>query len=294
MPKITAILPVYNVGAYIRECLDSIKNQTFSDFEVICIDDCSNDNSVEIIDEFVKNDSRFNLIKHSINQGPGVARNTGLDNAKGEYVIFIDPDDIADVNLFEKVYSTFKETDVDCIWYNAEKYDEKTKKTTVIFPETSIFNHDGYYDITPQTIYKGADYVWNKAFKLSVIEKYNLRFPNMYLGEDGEFYFKAFTNIKRIYYINRSLYTYRTRVDSIVDRARVGTFNMKSTFDVYMNIHNYCMEKGILKEYRNALCHLIVTRINNRSIEGQNEIILRQAKELLEKINFPECFSLEN
>ena len=82
MCKFSAVLPVYNVGRYIRNCLDSLEKQTFTDFEVLCIDDCSTDNSVYIIEQYVERDSRFKLIRHSKNSGPGIARNTGFDKVK--------------------------------------------------------------------------------------------------------------------------------------------------------------------------------------------------------------------
>ena len=295
MCKISAILPVYNVGKYIRQCLESIERQTFGDFEVLCIDDCGTDDSVDIINEFINKDSRFKLIRHDKNKGQAAARNTGFDSANGEYIICIDPDDIVDVTEFEVVNRAFAEhEDVDCIWFNAGVYDERTGEKKVIYTDEYVFNKNGYYEINPDNIYLSADYIWNKAFRTSVIRKYNLKFPEgIALGEDAEFYYKAFTQIKKIYYIHKCLYVYRLRGDSTVDKAKKGTLNLKDTFTVYMNIFNYLKENNILQDYKKALYYLLVLRINNRKMPNQNEKVIRMADEVLSKINFPDDF-IEN
>lgn len=293
MPKISVVLPVYNVAQYIRECLDSIINQTFSDFEVICVDDCSTDNTLRIIDEYIKKDERIRIIHHQNNSGPGIARNTGIDEAKGEYIIFIDSDDCVDIKLFETLINTFNEKNVDCIWFNADVYDQTTKEKRDIFSDSSKFNHDGFYEITPDNICNAADYIWNKIFKTSVLKDYNLRFPHFWFGEDSQFYFEAFTKIKKIYYINECLYNHYLRENSLVEKAKAGDGDFKGTFDIFMNIFEYCKINGLVNEYKNALCQLLVTRINNRTVEGQNEKILRLADDVLSKINFPDAF-IEN
>lgn len=101
MPRFTIIMPVYNVENEISQCLQSIQNQTFKDFEVICVDDCGSDNSIKIIEEIASNDNRFKIIKHSHNQGVSAARNTALAAAQGEYLVFVDPDDWIELNQLE-------------------------------------------------------------------------------------------------------------------------------------------------------------------------------------------------
>ena len=98
MPKVSIIIPVYNVEKYLKKCLNCIVNQTLTDFEVICINDGSTDNSLEILNEYAKNDKRFIVISQE-NQGQGVARNRCLELVKGEYIQFIDPDDWVETNM---------------------------------------------------------------------------------------------------------------------------------------------------------------------------------------------------
>ena len=125
MPKFSVILPVYNVEKYLRECLESLVNQTLKDIEFICVNDGSTDSSLDILNEYAKKDSRFVIINQH-NQGQGVARNNALAVAKGEYVAFVDPDDWVETNMFEELYLKFKETNVDVIQFNFKVCFEKS------------------------------------------------------------------------------------------------------------------------------------------------------------------------
>lgn len=102
--KVSVIVPVYNVEKYLRECLNSLVNQTLKEIEIICINDGSEDSSLEILNEYASKDSRFVIINQE-NSGQSVARNKGLDVAKGEYIGFVDSDDWVDLNFFENLYS---------------------------------------------------------------------------------------------------------------------------------------------------------------------------------------------
>ena len=112
--KFSIIVPVYNVELFLRECLDSIENQTFKGFEVICINDGSTDGSLSILQEYAAKDSRFKVISQE-NQGQGVARNNGIDIAQGEYLLFIDPDDFIEPNMLEIIYKKFQQTDAEIV-----------------------------------------------------------------------------------------------------------------------------------------------------------------------------------
>ena len=98
MPKFSIIIPVYNVEKYLVECLESIVNQSFKDFEVICVNDGSTDNSLEILQKYAENDERFKVLNQE-NQGQGIARNNALNIANGEYILFVDPDDFIELNM---------------------------------------------------------------------------------------------------------------------------------------------------------------------------------------------------
>ena len=107
MPKVSVIIPVYNVEKYLRECLDSVVNQTIKDIEIICVNDGSTDGSLDILNEYCSNDDRFVIINQE-NQGLSVARNNGLNSASGDYIAFIDSDDyLLNNDYLEKFLKTF-------------------------------------------------------------------------------------------------------------------------------------------------------------------------------------------
>ena len=114
--KVSVIIPVYNVEPYLKECLNSIINQTLKDIEIICIDDCSTDNSYQILEEYSKKDNRIIILKNEKNTGgPSTARNKGIDLAKGDYLYFIDSDDYIENNFLEEMYNTAKEYNTDIV-----------------------------------------------------------------------------------------------------------------------------------------------------------------------------------
>ena len=115
MIKVSVIIPVYNVELYLRECLDSIINQTLKEIEIICIDDCSSDNSYSILEEYLQKDNRIKILKNDYNKGAGQTRNIGIDLSNGEYIYFMDSDDCISLDFLENLFYTAKEYDVDLV-----------------------------------------------------------------------------------------------------------------------------------------------------------------------------------
>ena len=136
MPAISIICPVYSAEKYIHRCLDSILAQTFTDFELLMIDDGSPDNSGKICDEYAEKDSRIRVF-HKENGGVASARQIGLDNAIGDYTIHIDPDDWVDPNMLEELYAKAKEADADIVicdyWVNYKKYERYRSRENSYF-----------------------------------------------------------------------------------------------------------------------------------------------------------------
>ena len=117
--KVSVIIPVYKTEMYIRECMDSVINQTLKDIEIICVDDGSPDDSGKILDEYAKNDNRVHVI-HQKNAGVSVARNNGISEAKGEYIKFVDSDDFIDKETCQICYNKSKEFDADIVFHDIE------------------------------------------------------------------------------------------------------------------------------------------------------------------------------
>jgi glycosyltransferase involved in cell wall biosynthesis len=112
-PKVSVIVPVYNTELYLRRCLDSVITQTLREIEIICINDCSTDNSLEILKEYESEDQRIKLIDFEQNKGVSIARNTGINAASGEYIGFVDSDDWIDLSFYEILFNLAKKNNVD-------------------------------------------------------------------------------------------------------------------------------------------------------------------------------------
>ena len=134
-PKVSIVVPIYNVEKYLRQCLDSIVNQTLKDIEIICVDDGSKDSSPEIIEEYVKKDSRVKVITKE-NSGYGNSMNRGFDMATGEYIGIVESDDYADPDMFEKLYDIAKKNDLDIVksgfYFYYSVPEEKNEKVEIV------------------------------------------------------------------------------------------------------------------------------------------------------------------
>ena len=209
MPKISVIVPVYNVEQYLPQCLDSIINQTYKNLEIICVDDGSPDNSGKILDEYAKKDKRIKVI-HQENGGLSVARNTGLDNATGEWVSFIDSDDYIKLDFYENLISAANKSGADVVQCGFYLYDEAVIKE-IKYP-TSLFC--SYSDILKQI---KKCYVWNKLWKREFIKKHNLKFTPKIYFEDVLFTVTAIPLIIKWENLNYVGYYYRYNPNSITN-----------------------------------------------------------------------------
>ncbi|WP_300756115.1 glycosyltransferase family 2 protein [uncultured Brachyspira sp.] len=196
MIKVSVIIPIYNAEKYLKECLNSIINQTLKEIEIICINDCSTDSSIKILEEYAKKDNRikiFNTEKSS--GGPATGRNIGIEKSRGEYIGFIDNDDYVNENFYEELYKTAKKYDADIVnnlniinyyengkynnnWCHIKNYTKKQKLEYEIILNKKDFMKPGKFFLT--------NYIWNKLYKRSFIIDNNIKFivfPN--IGDDG-------------------------------------------------------------------------------------------------------------
>ena len=125
-PKISVIIPVYNAHDYLRDCINSILNQTLKEIEVICVDDDSTDDSLAILEEYARSDARLKVI-HQENGGAGAARNNGLQYAEGEYLSILDCDDFFEQNMLERSYQEAKEKEADILVFGCDFYDTESQ-----------------------------------------------------------------------------------------------------------------------------------------------------------------------
>lgn len=223
MVKVSVIIPVYNVEPYLRECLNSVINQTLKNIEIICIDDSSTDNSLEILQEYAAKDQRFKIITQQ-NQGQGIARNKGIDLAQGEYIQFIDPDDWVETDMLEKLYSFANKKSANVVRFNHSVYNNysgKLKKSDFAKQVKNNFN----YDLTQTPYYNWRElksgcltdlglWTWTYFYNANFIKDNDIRFAPGKHSEDHLFANGAILLAPQVDFLNEYLYFYRIRPGS--------------------------------------------------------------------------------
>ena len=214
MPKISVIIPIYNTEKYLERCLDSVCNQTLSDIEIICVNDCSTDSSLEILKKYSRNDSRIKLINLEENKGVATARNIGIDIAEGEYIGFVDSDDYIDLNFYLILYNS------------AVKNKADATKGKIVFPSNQYdINKDNFYDIN-DLISNDFAYFYHSfttgIYRRDFIIKNNIKFPEQYAYfEDPYFSILASLHYQKINIENEAKYYYFYREDSACSQNNV-------------------------------------------------------------------------
>lgn len=239
MPKVSVIVPVYNVEKYITRCLTSLVNQTIDDLEIILVNDGSKDNSEQIIRQFKKDYKNIIYVKKE-NGGLSSARNFGLIYATGEYVAFLDSDDYVDRTLYQKMYEKAKATNsdyVECdfIW----KY-----------PDHEKIDVGFRYKDKKEMFEKARVVAWNKLIKREIIINKKIEFPVGLYYEDIEFFYKLLPYINSFAFVEEPLIYYVQRDNSIVNKQDSRT---KQIFKVLDNVIDYYKKIGLYSEYEKQI-----------------------------------------
>ncbi len=258
-PLISVIVPVYNVQKYVARCLDSLILQTYSNLEIILIDDGSKDNSLKILREYEKKDNRIKVLTQK-NEGVSKTRNKGIALSKGEYISFIDSDDYVSLSLYQKFVNAINKAKVspDIFCFNLAFYYEK-KDLENIGLGCSFSIRDWQNRKDESTIhtfddckrpFSGNLSACNKIFKRSFFVDNNLYFPDRRCFEDFQFAFYALLCAKSILLTNERLYTYR----KISHNSLTKNYNsyIFEIFDVNRNIENKLKEAGVYEDYKYA------------------------------------------
>lgn len=213
-PIISIIIPSYNEEKNISRCLDSILNQTFSDFEVLCVDDGSNDNTFDIIKEYSKKDNRIIPMK---NPGKGVssARNFGIDNANGNYIGFVDSDDFIQPQMYEFLYRAIIENKCDFSVCHYKKTNELIKKifeykTEKFTPENFVSFNDSEFTINNELVFSA---IWTKLISKEFLK--NIKFNNFRIGEDTVFNSQLCSKDYKAIFVDAELYNYYINTQSV-------------------------------------------------------------------------------
>ena len=217
-PKISVIVPAYNVEKYIEESLNSIINQTLKDIEIIIINDGSTDKSTEIINEISRNDSRVIVINQKYS-GVSKARNIGMMLAKGDYISFIDSDDYIETDMLEKMYRAAEKYDCDIVQcnYAIDNNGERREVVQNIKPN-KLLKENEIIEYIKTGLIDGslATYVWNKIFKRQFLRDNDLMFKeDLNMFEDWYFIMDIITYTKKMIFLPENLYNYRIAPNSL-------------------------------------------------------------------------------
>ena len=243
MPKVSVIVPVYNVEKYIKKCLDSLLHQTLQDIEIIIVNDGSTDASKERISMLVRQHKDKKIIcLEKPNGGLSDARNYGLKHATGEYVAFLDSDDFVDSKMYEKMYDKAKDENVDyveCDFYWAYPKKDETYKTRI---DKGI-----RYRNKQEMLLTARVVAWNKLIKRDIIHN---EFPYGLHYEDVEFFYKLIPDIRKVAFVEEPLVYYVQRKTSIINKQDEKTAEI---FDILENVLKYYKKNALFEEYKDEL-----------------------------------------
>lgn len=263
---ISVVVPIYNVENYLDECLKSIITQTYADIEVLCIDDCTLDNSINIVKKYMRIDPRIKLISHEENRGLGGARNTGIRFAQGEYIAFVDSDDKLDTTALEKCHDVISKYDVDAVvfglnqlWGEQEQLAHSAFHTQII-PGSRVYNIADH----KERLVEMWPSAWNKLYKTEIIRAYGCCFPEKLLYEDHYFFYNYFAHVNTFYYIDEALYHYRISRPGSITSAVNGRENevYKVLTDLETVFQETFPENNWNKSYARVCFRLIWERQN--------------------------------
>lgn len=250
MPKFSIIVPCYRAVKYIDDLMTMMHSNKYSDYEVIFVDDCSPDNTYNDLINKAKCYDNYIIARTDVNGGPGIARNKGLDIAKGKYIIFTDCDDVFDINSlidFNEIIDEKEQVDLIVNLYSILR----NNKTTII---DHYKNYSNKEQLLPIDVIYDSGSVWNKVFNKQTIDSNNLRFNSRKSGEDQCFLVEYLVHAKKIYKSVRNAYTYVMNNDSLTHKKtnKKNNVNMLTSFEVLELIYKEYFPEILVERYVNT------------------------------------------
>lgn len=263
--KVSVVVAVYNAEKYLRQCLDSICGQTLREIEIICVNDGSTDDSLNILEEYAVNDERIQIFsKENEGLGGASARNFGLERAQGAYVSILDSDDFFEPDMLEKALRRAQETDADIVVFGGYEYDDKSctnrwvesiLKDSVV-PDLAVFS---FRDCADSIFQLSQGMAWNKLYKRSFLERNGIRFQKIKYTDDAYFTFLHMVLAERIAVVREGLVHYR------VNSGRNQTSGIAnypdSAYLPYVKLKKSMEERGIYGTVRRSFINCAVTFI---------------------------------
>jgi glycosyltransferase involved in cell wall biosynthesis len=263
--KVSIIIPVYNAEKHLGQCLDSIISQTLKEIEIICIDDCSTDNSKDIIEEYISKDNRIRSFSMLKNSGSGLARNKGIQNANGEYLSFVDADDhILDIDCYEKIYNFALKNNANMVSMNLRSFIDDGN----YFQNKQCFEIEDNLPIQPQD-YGIPWYHQKNLYKRDFLIKNNIQYPDYKRGQDPVFLANILINLDLVYCLPIDFYAYREGSVKKLNSIDKEQDYIKHFRDV-MEILNTVAFKEVYLDYKGRLYNHFISNnsFSDESIEN--------------------------
>lgn len=271
-PLVSVIVPVYNVEQYLDECLNSIRQQTYENLEIIVVEDCSTDNS---LNTFIKHseDPRVKLIQHEKNSGLSAARNTGIDAAKGDYIMFVDSDDIVQLSLIELCVKYAIVNDADLITYNFKAFEDGIK----LSPQLDLLDVDNLKVLEQDEDYFNQQhFAWLKFIRTSLVKSKSLYFPIGLYYEDWPFHWELGLVANKKFHIPAELLLYRQRKTSITGSSGKKLLDLFKVHSLVLNLLEQYKAVFLKEKFANKVKMSqwsVLTRIDkNLLVQALNEV----------------------
>lgn len=283
-PLVSVIVPVYNVEGYLDECLNSIKQQTYKYLEIIVIEDCSTDSSMMVLQAHLA-DTRFKLIQHKKNSGISAARNTGIEAATGDYLMFVDSDDIIDTRLIATCVNCAETTNADLVTYGFTRFSDGLDSTESLdFPNDSVLIPnkvgDEYFSL--------ENFAWLKFIRSNILKTSRIRFLENLYYEDWPFHWHVGLSIKNRYQLLVDFYFYRQRGTSITGskgQELLDVFTVQRHIISLLQQYKANTLKNILINKSRRFNFYIITFINPEFLESALSQV-REVETLMQKNSY--------
>ncbi|ALT69745.1 glycosyltransferase [Methanobrevibacter millerae] len=289
--KVSLIIPVYNAEEFLDESINSLLNQTLKDIELVCVNDGSKDNSLKMLEDFAKNDDRIKIINQE-NQGCGAARNKALDNAKGDYIYFFDPDDYLTPNALEKLYDNAISNNSDFVIFKIASfrdgepinYDEPGFEFEKIFNDVDFDNFTFNYRAIKRHVLLSSFAPWTKFYKKEFLDKYNdFRFHTNVAFDDVPFHVQSMIRAERISYVPEFFYHYRLSNPNSVNNT---ASNAPDIFKIIDYVENFLENEGCFDEFREDFSIFKITQLSMYISSSHSEDYFKMVKLAIEDMNF--------
>ena len=286
-PKVSVIIPVYNVEGYLRECLDSVVNQTLKEIEIICIDDGSTDSSLSILKEYAQSDSRISVLQQK-NLHAGIARNTGIAVARGKYLSFLDADDFFELRMLEDCYSLIEKEGSEILFYQYWNYNDETHEPEQVRGINKRFTKGE--SVTLPTISARKELMtmcnpmpWNKLIRHQLIKDAGIRFQSQSASNDVYFSLSSLSCSKKITLFYKPYVYYRyNRKGSLKNTRDKNPFDF---YKAYEAVYKMLRKKGLYKTYQETFLTSLVS--SSLWTLAHTEKAHREVKEFIKNVIVP-------